>query len=182
MAVPKALQSTETDEWYTPKWVIECARSVLQQPFELDPASCGYANKYLVCAERFLGSSCGLDGLQQDWSCRSLWLNPPYGNTKDWINAALMNWLTGQVKEHMFVLVNANVGVEWFNRLMLYSNAVALFRQRIAFIDQNGDIQRAPTHGNALFFFHRDDGITEFQTAFEKDESAWVLPTNKHRR
>jgi hypothetical protein len=67
----------KSNEWYTPAKYIEAARKVMGG-IDLDPASCEDANK-IVQAQRYYTES--QNGLTQDWTCTSMWLNPPYGST-----------------------------------------------------------------------------------------------------
>lgn len=67
----------EANEWYTPAYLCAAAREVMSG-IELDPASCERANM-AVQAERFFTQE--QDGLARDWTCRSLWLNPPFGTS-----------------------------------------------------------------------------------------------------
>ncbi len=66
------MQSSESNEWWTPEPYIEAARSVLGG-IDLDPASCAQANE-TVQAARYCGVAD--DGLKQEWKGR-VWLNPP---------------------------------------------------------------------------------------------------------
>mgnify|MGYP001590641319 FL=1 len=66
--------SSETVEAYTPGWLVDKARYVTGG-FDLDPASCAFANE-VVRAERFYGAA--ENGLLLPWGGR-LFLNPPGG-------------------------------------------------------------------------------------------------------
>lgn len=62
-------KSVSSDEWYTPKWIIDLLGS-----FDLDPCSpqeCPFDTaKVHVTKEQ--------DGLQYDWDTSRVWLNPPF--------------------------------------------------------------------------------------------------------
>lgn len=58
-----------TDEWYTPKWIIDALGG-----FDLDP--CAPSERFYT-AERCYTKS--INGLSQNWEGR-VWLNPPYKN------------------------------------------------------------------------------------------------------
>lgn len=69
-----------SNEWYTPAKYIEAAREVFGGVIDLDPASCEMANKTVKAARYYSKEE---NGLLQDWSCSSMWLNPPYGRTNN---------------------------------------------------------------------------------------------------
>lgn len=71
-----------TDDWITPKWLIE-----LLGPFDLDP--CSSINQPWPCAKACL--TVNDDGLSKNWNGISnnppfVWMNPPYGrSTNIWL-------------------------------------------------------------------------------------------------
>ncbi len=68
---------TTTDDWITPKWLIDRLG-----PFDLDPCACD--PQPWPCAERWFTFED--NGLMQPWD-GLVWMNPPYGRkTKDWLN------------------------------------------------------------------------------------------------
>src|SRR5579859_6970510 len=69
--------SSKSNEWYTPAPYVNAARQVMGG-IELDPASCAQANRTVQAARYYSQAD---NGLAQDWTCRSLWCNPPYGRT-----------------------------------------------------------------------------------------------------
>lgn len=71
--------SEKSNEWYTPSRYIEAARKVLQG-IDLDPASCEDANRTVRAARYYTKEQ---NGLAQDWTCKTCWLNPPYGRAND---------------------------------------------------------------------------------------------------
>jgi hypothetical protein len=77
IAPPAHTRSKETtDDWITPKWLIERIG-----PFDLDP--CESMTQPWPCAER--GINVQQNGLLQPWS-GSVWMNPPYGKrTNTWL-------------------------------------------------------------------------------------------------
>lgn len=68
-------QLSESNERYTPEYVVNIARGTFDNGIDLDPASNPAANAWIK-ARRFY--TVEDDGLTAAWS-GSVWLNPPYG-------------------------------------------------------------------------------------------------------
>ncbi len=142
------LASSESNEWYTPDWILEAGRKALGGEFELDPASCEAANAR-VRAGRFFGLED--DGLGQPWICERLWLNPPYGGqTSEWVGQLVFRHKGGQVGSAL-ALVNAVPDRSWFDRLWAASAAVCFLSERVRFSGPGGEAGSRPTHPSALF-------------------------------
>lgn len=70
------INSSNSNEWYTPPRYVEAAREVLGA-IDLDPASCETGNR-IVRAKAYFAEA--RNGLVQRWYGR-VFLNPPYGRT-----------------------------------------------------------------------------------------------------
>jgi hypothetical protein len=67
----------ESNEQYTPLWLLDIAHEILGPGIDLDPASSRRANKSVGAKTIFTEKQ---NGLVQDWSfARTIWLNPPGG-------------------------------------------------------------------------------------------------------
>lgn len=67
-----------TDEWFTPKWIIDRLG-----PFDLDPCTSLF-RPWDTAATHYCGEE--VDGLSLPWKGR-VWLNPPYGpQMGKWVN------------------------------------------------------------------------------------------------
>ncbi len=107
--------SSKSNEWYTPRWLIKKAISVMGG-IDLDPASSPEANK-TVQASRFYT----IDdlSLMQPWFGR-VWLNPPYGdNVQPFVDKLLVSVKSGEVTEAL-LLVAARTDTAWFRKLRAY--------------------------------------------------------------
>lgn len=148
--VPKALQSSASNEWFTPAEYLDAARE-LMGIIDLDPASNALANE-VVQAKRYY--SIDDDGLQSDWSGR-VWLNPPYGfqdgrsNQEIWTQRLIQQYTDG-ITEEAVLLVNANTEAKWFQPL--YKYLICLTNHRIRFYNHSGESSQ-PTQGNAFVYF-----------------------------
>ena len=85
-----------------------------------------------------------------------MWLNPPYGKTRNQSNAGIWaarlieEYRAGRVAEAV-LLVNASLGDPWFAPLKRFPFCSP--DHRIRFIDGTGREQKSPTHSNALVYF-----------------------------
>ena len=152
MSNNSVLQSSESNEWYTPASYVNAAR-VLMSGIELDPASCELANQ-TVKATKFYSKE--QNGLLQNWHARSMWLNPPYGKTDTgksnqeiWTHRLIAEYESGNIQEAV-LLVNAVTGNAWFQPLWNY--LLCFTDHRIRFY--NADVLAVqPTHSNVLVYF-----------------------------
>lgn len=151
MSAPKALQMSESNDWYTPARYVEAARFVMGS-IDLDPASSEIANRTVKAARIYTIET---DGLATGWQGR-IWLNPPYGyaangqsNQELWASRLVQEYEQGNI-EQAILLVNAVTDRLWFQRLWAYT--ICFTNHRIHFYAPDGK-QGSPTHGNALVYF-----------------------------
>lgn len=122
--------SSESNEWYTPRTLIEKAIEVMGA-IDLDPASSEKANKTVAASKIYTIED---NALVQSWKGR-VWLNPPYGNDVEPFVAKLIESVeSGDVSEAL-LLVAARTDTAWFRRLRRYPRC--FIWGRIKFI--NGD-------------------------------------------
>jgi len=144
-----ALQSSSSNEWYTPAAYVEAAK-LLMCGIDLDPASCEEANRTVRATHYYSQAD---DGLGKRWWGR-VWLNPPYGvtsglsNQATWSQYLIQQVEAGNVTEAV-LLVNAVPGNRWFARLWDYT--ICFVDRRIVFTGDVGQPSE-PTHSNALVY------------------------------
>ena len=98
---PGPVQTSDTDERYTPRWVFDA----LAARFDLDPAAApGGAN---VPADKYYTADD--DGLSRPW-VGLVWLNPPFSNMPPWVD----RWLA----HHNGCLLFPWTDSEWHRRLL----------------------------------------------------------------
>lgn len=143
------LQSSESNEWFTPSQYVEAARE-LMGGIDVDPASNILANQVVQATTYY---DIDTNGLDKPWHGR-VWLNPPYGrdvsgsNQNVWSNRLLVQYKAGITKEAV-LLVNANTEAKWFQPL--YDYLICLTNHRIRFYTNDGTPNQ-PTQGNALIY------------------------------
>jgi len=149
--VPPALQSSDSNEWYTPEEYVHAARE-LMGGIDLDPASCAFANETVKAARYYDITENGLD---KSWKGR-IWLNPPYGvdggvsNQELWSRTLIARYEVNCTVTEAVLLVNANTEAKWFQPL--YKYLICLTNHRIRFYNGASEASQ-PTQGNALVYF-----------------------------
>jgi DNA N-6-adenine-methyltransferase (Dam) len=149
--------SSESNEWYTPRHYLESARKVLGA-IDLDPASCPEANRNVRAAEFFTKSN---DGLARKFYGR-IWCNPPYGGLTGKFTGRIIDAYEDGDIEAAILLVNAHgTDTSWFQRLWDYH--LCFTDHRIAFISSDGE-QQANTAGSV--FAYLGDRSEAFKAEF----------------
>ena len=112
-----AMLSSESNEWYTPKEIMEAVRRVLGT-IDLDPASTPEANETVKATKIY---TIGDNGLRWQWH-GSVWLNPPYGKDRGrsrqeiWLRYLEYQYRKGNSQRAM-AETRAAVGYDWFSSM-----------------------------------------------------------------
>lgn len=107
--------NSKSDEWFTPKSIIEAARSAMGG-IDCDPASCWEAQTFIGAAVYY---SKATDGMRADapWNGRT-WLNPPYGrgdrSAGAFIGRLIEELRTGSVTQAITCLNLNSMSTLWF--------------------------------------------------------------------
>ncbi|KAI9105270.1 hypothetical protein DFS34DRAFT_598763 [Phlyctochytrium arcticum] len=130
------------NELYTPKEIITAAKHVVGKAiFDLDPASCCFANDLhpSQLAQHIYDEV--TNGLNQAWH-GDIWLSPPLGTDPDgasrqsrWFLTAESKFLTGEISSAM-VLLKVDFGSPWFLRVQAYPHC--LFHTKLSFSTPTG--------------------------------------------
>lgn len=164
----------DRDEYYTPEWVIEKARSVMGK-IDCDPASCFAAN-YTVKADVHYSKQ--QNGLVQVWG-GNVWLNPPYSQPamREFISKALTEFGVGNVKQ-MCILTNSATETAWAQALFRHCNAKCFLNSRLNFYHPElGGITNGNRNAQILWYFGTRDGAQKFCRVF--DENGHCIMVNK---
>lgn len=147
----RALLSSDSDLWFTPRWLLEYA-SAAWGPFDLDPAADPRAlAAWELCEEHWTVDD---DGLEQVWH-GVVWLNPPYGTAiPRWIAKVVAELAAGRV-ERVVVLVPARPDTGWW-AAALAAGAVPEFRRgRVKFLRPDGTTRAGAPFPSAFLVFER---------------------------
>lgn len=148
------LTSHKSVEWFTPVSYIELVKEVIGE-IDLDPASNALANSWIKAKRYFDGVE--KDGLKEDWTARSIFLNPPYSKTNGKSNQAVWSekmceeYLLGNFDEGI-LLVNNTAGYKWFEFLWLQVYTCCV-RERIRFIKEDGTVGGQAKRGQVFCYF-----------------------------
>lgn len=118
----KVIFSSESDEWSTPSNIFIALNQ--QYGFTLDPAASKENHK---CPKFYDKSD---DGLSKSWKDERVFLNPPYSETKKWIEKCLQEKDNAQI---IVLLIAARTDTQAFHNLLSQSTKLVLIRGRLKF-------------------------------------------------
>ena len=113
-----------TDEWYTPRWIIEALG-----PFDLDPCS-PVVKPYEIAPVSYTKED---DGLSREWH-GTVWMNPPYSRT-------LLREFYEKMSAHndgIALLVNRQDNLLWQEVIFPSARSMIFMRKRVRFIRPDG--------------------------------------------
>ncbi|MCU7556562.1 phage N-6-adenine-methyltransferase [Macrococcus capreoli] len=123
--------SSATNEWATPQALFDALNE--RYTFTLDPCSDGLNAK---CAKFFTIED---DGLAQDWSRDTVFMNPPYGRAiGEWIRKAYEESLKGAT---VVCLIPSRTDTKYWHDYVMKADEICLIRGRVKF---GGSKQSAP--------------------------------------
>jgi len=109
---------------------------------EIDLDPCGH-NLSPVVANRRIVLDEGGDGLVDDWSGKTVFLNPPFSELLKWLRRAYLQWQAGNV-ETVICLVPVRTDSPWFHDTLSPHADIYLLRGRVRFVDPRGKGQHTP--------------------------------------
>lgn len=116
-----ATLSRKSDEWSTPQWLFDALDAEFN--FTLDPCSTDGNNKVPRHFTRME------DGLLQDWSRDTVFVNPPYSKVADWIRKSYGASLDGAT---VVCLVASRTDTRWWHEFVMKAE-VRFIRGRLRF-------------------------------------------------
>ncbi len=137
------------DTWQTPKEFF----SKINAEFNFDLDACASSENKL-CDLFFSAEN---SALENDWAgdgIKSAFINPPYSQTRIFLNRAAQ-----QAKAHnvtVVALVNANTDTVWFKECYQSASEIRLITGRISFVGANGK-RGGNTKGQCLIIWRGSD-------------------------
>jgi len=111
----RALYSSDSDDWRTPKEIIDAAVAVLGA-IDLDPCSDDAETPNVPAATWYTETD---NGLAQKWA-GTVYMNPPYGRViEEWVAKLVSHYVAGDVTAAI-TLVPARTDTQWFRLLRDY--------------------------------------------------------------
>lgn len=144
--------SSESVEWYTPKYILDLVVDVLGT-IDLDP--CSNPKKTVPAKQHYTEMDNGLD---KSWN-GNVFMNPPYGatNSKNWANKFIEEWDKKINIDEGIVLVGANVDTGYFHDYLYYCDSCCLVQRRIQFVSGGVNTEaKQNTRPSAIFYFGDD--------------------------
>ena len=126
---PSVFLRNHTDVAITPRWVVSLCQDYLG-PIDLDPATSTFINSLYIFAKWIFTEA--EDGLQQQWAGRTVFCNPPWSATSDWVRHAVDQFRSGKV-ETMLLLLKADPSTRAFTALAGERAVFATFKARVTF-------------------------------------------------
>ena len=138
------LFSHKSDEWSTPQHIFDNLNQ--KYNFTLDPASDGINNK---CTKHYTIQT---NGLGQSWANETVFINPPYSKTYDWVKKAYHEAMGGNTK--IVMLLPARTDTKWFHEFCMdpfVVNSISFIKGRLKF---GGQKNSAPFPSMVVEFSH----------------------------
>ena len=134
-------KTVSSDEWYTPKWMIDALG-----PFDLDP--CSPKERPFDTATVHLTKE--QDGLLMPWGKSFVWLNPPYSRQ-------LLRQFVEKLADHgngIALLINRQDNLLFQEVIFPKATSMLFLRHRVKFLHPDGRTSNPPT-GHCLVAFGR---------------------------
>jgi transcriptional regulator with XRE-family HTH domain len=109
---------------------------------EIDLDPCGDVHSPVVARQRILLSEGG-DGLQDEWSGRFAFVNPPFSEYLKWLRRAHHQWRAGNV-ETIVCLGPVRTDSSWFHQTLSGDADIYLLQGRVRFLNARGKAQHTP--------------------------------------
>ncbi len=118
--------SSKTDQWSTPQDFYDKLNEEFH--FTLDPCADEFNHK---CDKYYTKSD---DGLKQDWSGETVFVNPPYGRViKDWVQKSYKESKKDNTK--VVMLIPARTDTKYFHKYIYHKAEIRFIEGRLKFGD-----------------------------------------------
>lgn len=165
-----AANSSTSDEWYTPKNLLNILYEAMDDIFDLDPCSpTRNAEKAPVKARTYYTQK--NDGLSLPWH-GVVFMNPPYSDVSTWTKKAMESTEAGQAKT-VIGLVPARTDTRWWNNHCAGKADILFLQGRLKFGTQTNS---AP-FPSALIFWNAE---AELIAAVQKGIPSFHMPKLKN--
>lgn len=147
--INKGLFTNNSNEWETPDDIFNKLDEEFN--FTLDPCCTDTTAK---CAKFYTKET---NGLIQDWSKETVFVNPPYGREiKHWVEKSYKEFLKGAT---VVMLIPARTDTKYWHEYIFDKAEVRFIKGRIKFL-QNGEAKQAAPFPSAIIVFSDNAKIT----------------------
>ena len=177
MALQKAMVSSKSNEWDTPISFFKLLDDEFN--FTLDPCcreDTAKCKKFYTIVE---------DGLKQDWSHDTVFMNPPYGgHTGDWIKKALEESRRGATV--VCLIVSSTDRSYWHEYIFPFASQVRFIRGRIKFGNSKSTAPFASAvvifsqkeYAQKIVYYSRSINKQEVKAEYKEDSHYDGFPPN----
>ena len=146
------VDSPDSDEWYSPRLIVEPARSAMGG-IDLDPASCAQAQEIVKAATYYIKED---NGLKLPW-WGNVWLNPPYstGLIEKFVTKLLDAVFEEMTVKQACLLVNNATDTKWGQLALGSADAVCFLSGRLRFYGPLAE-SNSPRNGQMLIYYGTD--------------------------
>lgn len=148
--------SSNSVEWYTPRYILDAVRATLHGQIDLDPCSTEGANTHVRAKEIYTIAD---NGLVKQWGSKeapvSVWLNPPYGKIQNqssqeiWLKKLIYNYEHKRVSEAV-AIVNVVPAYKWWS--ICWNYPLCFINHCIEFIPADGQVAGKAKASSALIY------------------------------
>ena len=107
---------------------------------DLDP--CAHQLSPVIAKRRIMLSE-GDDGLVDEWSGQTAFVNPPFSNLLSWLRRAHDQWRAGNIQT-VISLIPVRTDSAWFHETLSVDDDIYLLRGRVRFLSPTGQAQHTP--------------------------------------
>ncbi|HEY9835431.1 MAG TPA: DNA N-6-adenine-methyltransferase [Vampirovibrionales bacterium] len=163
-----------TDEWYTPRHIVDRVLAFFGGEIDLDPASNSHTNPNVPARRVFTAKDDGLSqpwakhSLEHGWTPQKIWCNPPYSRNQEWAKKALFEWQAGHIEE-ILVLVPNKPGTQWFKNYIKMGPIMAIIEGRLKF----GNATTGAKFESVLIY--GGDRMEDFRHHFQSVASCFLI-------
>lgn len=111
-----ATTGTRTDCWNTPQEIVQDVLAFFDGELDLDPCSNDEEHPNVPANKVYTEET---DGLFHIWEAKSVFVNHPYSNSKEWIPYAVTQYENGHSRE-IVLLIKLDVSTKWWSRISRY--------------------------------------------------------------
>lgn len=189
MSVPQ--HSSSSENYITPKFIVDAYREVLGTDIALDPATSVYNNSLYIKATNIYTETD--NGLESEWKAPNVFLNFPsskrlnieyrkkYGKvcSKVWFNKFVDEFLKENFETGLIVLFsNSHLNILDFKQFpsSKYVIQVCPLKQRVNYEVLENDrlvIKKQPTHHSSILYISSKVDVSIFPKVFGKYGEVW---------